>query len=182
MAKRRRPLLVLGAALLLLLLDAVVYLVFVQPLRSGQADEKATALQSQMDRATAEVARLERIERELPGATRRLDEFVNQQFLAEEVGYSGLVGELERAATDMGVRPGRIDFLRYPVRERPELVRVETTTTLEGSYANLLRFLEALERSGNFYLLKRLGLASTTPGGKLKLDLTLETYLRRGRA
>lgn len=172
----------LGAMVLLLALDGAVYFGVVAPRRSRRLDEQVAAmLEPQVEQAAQEVARLERIERDLPATMQQLDRFLNQHFLAEEAGFSAIVDELEGAGDHSGVEPGRVDFRPYGVRDRPELVRIEITTTVEGGYRNLLRFLEALERSGNVYLLERLGLASTIGQGKLKLDLTLETYLRRGR-
>lgn len=183
MAKRTGRQLFVGALLLLLGLDAVIYFGVVRPLDFADFDEKAqAALAFEVERARAEVERLEQIEGNLPATIAQLDRFVAQHFLGEEAGYSGMVGELERAAADVGVRRGRVDFHPYSVRERPELVRIEITTTVEGSYLNLLRFLEALEQPANFYLLERLELASATRGPSLKLDLKLETYVRRRRA
>lgn len=182
MRNRRTRQWFLGTMVALVALDAAVYFAWVRPLQSAALDEKEMAvLEREMERSAAEVARLERIEHDLPGATVQLDRFVTQHFLAEQAGYSALVGELARTVADAGVRSGRVDFRSFGARDRPELLRIEMTTTVEGSYPNLLRFLEALERSENFYLLKRLELASTTSGGSLRLDFTLETYLRRLR-
>ncbi|MFQ5817368.1 MAG: type 4a pilus biogenesis protein PilO [Terriglobia bacterium] len=180
MAKRRGQQWFLGALVLLLVLDAGVYFGLVQPLASMSFDEKTqAALAVQVERAQAEVARLGQIERDLPATTTHLDQFVTQHFLAEQAGYSAIVEELERAAAAVGVRPGRVDFHPYAVRERPELVRIEIETTVEGRYQSLLGFLGVLERSANFYLLQRLDLASATRGGSLKLNLKLDTYLRK---
>jgi len=168
---------------LLLIADVVIYLVIVRPQRPRARSEVAAvaALEAQVARTREEVQRLRRIVRELPATRKQLDDFLVQRFPSEEAGYSVVVAELESAATDSGVRPGRANFRSYVVREHPELVRKEITTTVEGGYVNLLRFLEHLERSVNFYLLDRLGLVSTATSGTLKLDLTIQTYFRQAR-
>lgn len=180
MAQRNRQRMYWGVLLALLVLDAAVYFFWVRPARHARLDPgEVAALEREVERLETEVARLERIERALPRATRELDGFVQQHFVPAGAGSSALVSELERAAAEAGVRAGRVDFHPRPVRDRPELTRLEITTTVEGSYANLLRFLDALERSGNFCLLDRLSLVAGTRGGSLKLDLGLTTYLRR---
>jgi Tfp pilus assembly protein PilO len=49
--------------------------------------------------------------------------------------------------------------------------------TMEGPYPSLVSFINALERSGNFYLLDNLALDSSA-NGMLRLSLELRTYFR----
>jgi len=167
----------------LLAADLVVYLVLLRPpgVAARPETEALASLEQQVAQIAQEVQRLRRIEQELPATRKQLDDFLARRFLSQDAGYSRVVDELERAATDSGVRPGRADFRTHSVREQPELVREEITTTVEGGYVNLLRFLEHLERSPNFYLLERLGLVSSAASGSLKLDLTIHTYFRQAR-
>mgnify|MGYP001608520988 FL=1 len=66
-------------------------------------------------------------------------------------------------------------------KERPLETRgvteVTVSATVEGDYVSVVRFINGLERSDNFYLLDSLGLASST-GGSIKLNLQLRTYFR----
>jgi len=48
---------------------------------------------------------------------------------------------------------------------------------VEGDYANVINFINGLERSNNFYVLDGLSLASST-AGNLRLNLQLRTYFR----
>ncbi|MGH9812869.1 MAG: hypothetical protein ACRD4T_07005, partial [Candidatus Acidiferrales bacterium] len=66
-------------------------------------------------------------------------------------------------------------------KERPEMLQLQINTSVEGSYANLLRFMEELERSPHFFLVQDLNVASQR-GGEVKLEMTLLTYFRRGTA
>lgn len=168
---------------LLLAADGVIYLVLLRPQRSPARTEidAVADLEHRVAQAVQEVQRLRRITQELPATRKQLDDFLAQRFLSQDTGFSVVVDELESAAADSGVRPGRASFRSYPIREYPEVVRMEITTTVEGGYVSLLRFLEHLERSANFYLLDRLGLVSTATSGTLKLDLTIQTYFRQAR-
>lgn len=180
MPNTRRQRWFVRALLVLLVLNAGVYFLLLRPLTAEPIDERAVAaLEAEGERAGQEVARLAGMERNLPVTAQQLNQFAREHFLDENAGFSAIVAELEQAAAQVGVRPGRVDFRSDAIKDRPELVRLEITTTLEGGYENLLRFLEALEQAQHFYLLKRLGLGSTTTGSSLQLDLTLETYLRR---
>ncbi|MFN0281755.1 MAG: hypothetical protein ACKVZ6_07260 [Kineosporiaceae bacterium] len=51
------------------------------------------------------------------------------------------------------------------------------TLPLEGGYANLRRFLHAVEISGEFLVIERVALAEGDEGGvRLALNITLATY------
>ncbi len=170
----------------LVVADTGFYWLVLRPQEATPLDEAALAeLGRQVAQAEAEVTRLERIAQALPTAGRDLSQFVAEHFHAEQTGSSALLAGFERVAGDVGVRPGRIEFRSFELKDRPELVRMEIRTTVEGGYRNIVQFLETLERSAHFYLVERLGLAASQErgaGGDLQLDLQLSTYLRRGSA
>jgi Tfp pilus assembly protein PilO len=57
------------------------------------------------------------------------------------------------------------------------LDRLEIVVPLSGGYANLRRFLQALEESKNFLIIERVGLAKGREGGRmLELSINLATY------
>jgi hypothetical protein len=68
-----------------------------------------------------------------------------------------------------------------------DLQEIELDATVSGDYANIVRFLNALQRSKNTYIVDSLGLesdtttqgtAAVTPTG-LKVNLHLRTFFRK---
>ena len=57
------------------------------------------------------------------------------------------------------------------------MVEIEISTVVDGDYASLVRFINGLEHSNNFYVLDNLALAAGS-AGVLKLNLQLRTYFR----
>jgi Tfp pilus assembly protein PilO len=59
-----------------------------------------------------------------------------------------------------------------------ELDRLEMIVPLEGGYANLRKFLQAVENSDKFLIIERVNLAENKEGGGslLQLNITLATY------
>jgi hypothetical protein len=57
------------------------------------------------------------------------------------------------------------------------LDRVEIAAEVSGDYLQLVRFINALERSKLFFIVDDLGLGEQQ-GGAVKLQIKLETYLR----
>lgn len=57
------------------------------------------------------------------------------------------------------------------------VVQVNISESVEGNYQSLITFLNALQRSKNFYILDGLGLSSSL-AGNVRLSLQLRTFFR----
>ena len=124
----------------------------------------------------ADNARLEKFRTELPADEKQWDQFFNTHFHPAGAGYSAIsqdLGELSRSA---GLQSDSITFHQHTPDARG-LMEIDISTGVEGNYDSLIRFLDKLEHSDNFYVLDTLALASSS-GGKLRLNLQLRTYFR----
>ncbi len=61
--------------------------------------------------------------------------------------------------------------------EKRGIAEVELTTTVDGDYPSLVRFINGLERSQNLYLLDSLSLVAGQEG-RIKLNVSMRTYFR----
>lgn len=130
---------------------------------------EVAALQSNLDQAEA-------VRRSIPRIAAESDQFYGQELLGPSQGYASLVADLGTIAQQAGLETSGVRFQQkaasaHGVRE------VDATAVIEGSYAGLIRFINGLERSKNFYVLDSLELASST-GGLIKLNIRLHTYFR----
>ena len=57
------------------------------------------------------------------------------------------------------------------------MVEVEIASVVNGDYSSVVRFINGLEHSDNFYVLEGLALAAGS-AGELRLNLHLRTYFR----
>lgn len=164
----------------LLLLDGVVYFGWVRRLAGLPATEPAqlAALEREVGGRVAEVARLRRVRDQLPQLRPQLDKFTAERFPSERAGFSRVAEELDATASETGVQLGRVAYQSQEEKDRPELLRIEITTNVEGGYPNLLHYLEALERSPRFYLINELNVVGTE-GGSVRVEMKLATYFRR---
>lgn len=162
----------------LLLVDAV--LVFTAVLAAGSEVEGQIA---QRDRLREEhgllqddVTRARAIRDQMPDIGRECDEFFRQQFVESTPGYSVIIEDLGRVAGRAGLRASTISFRQNDLGKRG-VTEVFVTASVEGDYPSLVRFINGLERSENFYLLNGLVLTSAS-GGVIRLNLELRTYFR----
>lgn len=124
----------------------------------------------------ADVRRVAAIREHLPEVQRQCDRFFADELLDTRTGYSTVVGDLTSISEKSGLRATSINF-KQRLLEKRGVTQVDVVTTVEGDYASLVKFINGLERSENFYLLDSLSLAAST-GGTIKLNMQLRTYFR----
>jgi type IV pilus assembly protein PilO len=160
----------LGAICLL----AAIYLVF--PLGRDKA-----ALYAELDAKRAEATVLEsqvRPLRNLPRLLARSEADITTFYSERLPGrFSRVTEEIGRLAAKNGVQLEDVKYESLDVTEVPTLQEVQVRATLSGKYANLVRFINAVERNKVFFLVHGLELGDEQ-SGNVRLDLQMETYLR----
>ncbi len=91
-------------------------------------------------------------------------------------GYSALEDDLGALARTAGLRTEGLSFRQHPADKRG-VTEIEIGATVDGDYPSVVRFIDGLERSDNFYILDSLSLAAGS-AGQLKLNLQLRTFFR----
>ncbi len=176
---RRWKLWVRVAILVLFALDGALLLVrwrMAVTSSRQQLERERLALQLETARLRANLARAAQIQARLPQIGRDCDRFYQQDLLGMENGYPALVGDLGKIASGAGLHASGIRFTQKDLKEHG-VTEIEADAVIEGDYPALVRFINGLEQSKNFYLLDGLSLASSTPG-RIKLNVRLRTYFR----
>lgn len=84
--------------------------------------------------------------------------------------------EVEELAQQFNLQSTQITYQNEILRNEG-IERYATTLPLEGGYANLRRFIQALEKSNKFLVIERVALGEGQEGGvMLQLNITLATY------
>jgi hypothetical protein len=167
-----------GAVALLLLLNLGLVLSIWRAAESApqaQRDER-DRLAAQARLMAADVGRAQAIRQRLPQKGRECDQFYAEELVPASSGYSTLVSDLGEIAGHAGLKTNIVGFKQKELAERG-VTEVKITAAVEGDYPSLIRFINGLERSKNFYLLDQLTLASSSTGG-IKLNMELRTYFR----
>jgi Tfp pilus assembly protein PilO len=123
-----------------------------------------------------DVHRVAAIRDHLPEVRRQCDDFFSKELRPASSGYSGIVADLNSIAHEAGLRTGDLRFTQREVGNRG-ITEIEMSGTVTGAYPNLVSFINGLERSGSFYVLESLELASST-GSELRMNVRLKTYFR----
>jgi len=169
----------IGIALGLLLLVDVALVVFLwNGSRQGpdvlRAERNRLALQAKL--LKADLKRGDSIRASLPQVGKDCDAFYRNSFLDEKTGYSQIESDLGSIAQKANVRTAELSFQQKPIEGRG-VNEISIKTSVEADYPSLVRFINGLERSKNFYLVDELHLASATVGG-IRLEIEMHTYFR----
>jgi|HubBroStandDraft_1064217.scaffolds.fasta_scaffold584740_1 Tfp pilus assembly protein PilO len=173
-----------GAIVALFLLDfGLVYISWQSSPEAVQAlREQRDRLETQYKKLKGDVERGDRIKTTVSKGQQDYDSFYKATFLSSQDGYSSIEADLTQLASKAGLRTVGIQFEQKEVKGRG-VTDVGITESVEGNYNSVVQFINGLERSKYFYLLKdlKLDLANGGQGvnnGTLRLHLELHTYFR----
>jgi type IV pilus assembly protein PilO len=168
---------VLGTLLVANLIAA--YAVF-QPV-GGSAEEleaEITTLRSDLQRRQAALAKMRTLVAKIEQARTTGDEFLTQYFTDRRTASSAIVSELDVAAKEAGMRPKERSFAYDPVEGSDTLSMMTVVANYEGTYGDLLQFVNRLDKSARFLILDTLTASPQQGGGVLNVQVKFNTFVR----
>jgi len=131
-----------------------------------------------LDLLNSDIERAERIRHDLPATVADYDRF-DASLLPAGTADSSVTAELDELAKKSGLR---IESLNFRYKELPgrNLTQLDLDTAVDGDYANIVKFMNNLQRSHNFYVVESLNLQAQGQGGPavMRIGLKMKTYLR----
>ena len=151
-------------------------------LASAQAAQQELALMLRnRDLLKKDIQRANEIRSHIPAIQKDCDAFEHSLF-PENTGYSSVSAELSSLATKSGLRLESRALSPKAVKGH-ELTEVKIEAQVTGDYRGVVKFLNALQRSENFYAVDGLaahaaGQTQGTPKGTLQVTVHIRTYFR----
>jgi len=142
------------------------------PMVQLEADSKKLGMLS------ADIDRAEKIRHDLPATISDCDRF-DGTLLPASSGDSAVIAELDDLAGKSGLQKQNLNFRHKEVAGRG-LTQVDLDTTVSGSYAAIVKFMNNLQRSKNNYIVESLSLQQEGQNNSsaLRIALHLKTYYR----
>jgi Tfp pilus assembly protein PilO len=180
-ARRRDPRGVVRAVLgaLLALNLAGLWFVFNPPGGSLEDLERETAAaRREILTRQGAIARLKLTTQRSGKAREAGDAFLAQHFLGRQTAYSTLVTELGAAAKSAGIKPREQTFAYEPIEGSDTLSLVLINATYEGSYADLIHFVNEIDRSERLLTIDQLQAQPLQGGGSLTITVRMNAFVR----
>jgi len=158
----------------------IVYL-FDSASSSLSPQQKLAAQDAQIKLLQADVARARAIRLSMPGTKADCDRFDNSLPLARQ-GYSVITAEFEQLGRESGLQISSLDFRPNDLAARG-MTELFVDVKVAGTYKSVVRFINGVQRSHNYYVLDTLSLAKDTAGtpgstGTVNVDLHLKSYFK----
>ena len=181
--KLNDPRLVMRAVLGALLLANVVAAVILLKPFGGSAEDlrrEQRSLDQQETASRTRLARTKQLVDKVQGAREAGDRFLGSYFMDEPTTSSYILQELTTAAKEAGITMGQGQVNREPIEGTDAMFMLSTQMAFEGSYANLTKFINLLDKSPRFMIIENMQ-ASAPPqqgGQKINVTLKIDTFVK----
>src|SRR5262245_65805775 len=145
-------------------------------LRTPMAQLEADSRKLQL--LNADLERAEKIRHDLPATIADCDRF-EASLLPASTGNSAITAELDELARKSGLQIQSVSLRHKDIAGR-NLTQVDIESAVTGDYANIVKFMNALQRSQSFYIAESLSLQSEAQGrtGAMHIGIRIKTYFR----
>jgi len=106
------------------------------------------------------------------------DQFLEKYFLDSQIAYSAVIEELRALAEKSGIKAGNHSFSAEPVEGSDTLGMVTITGDYQGTYADVIEFMNAVDRSPRFLTIDRLQATPQQAQGALNVSLRINVFVR----
>jgi type IV pilus assembly protein PilO len=164
----------------LLAANLVAAVMAFKPFGGSAADlrREQQALRVQLGRLQARAATSKRLVEKVETARREGDQFLAKYVMDRRTMSSTIQDELNRTAKEAGIKalPATLDL--EPIEGSDTLEMISISAGYEGTYANLTKFVNLLDKSPRFLIIENMQTAPQQGGQALNVTLKLDTFVR----
>ena len=164
----------------LALFDLVFYLFAIGPLSESEREKRLLVenLRRQTGEQAARVEKLAAIVNKVETARTQGDELMEEIMLPRRTAFSAIVSEIDQASREAKVELRERGFNVEAIEGSNTLSMMTVTAGLDGSYDNLVKFLNLLDKSSKFLIIESLGAAPQQTGNLLSITIKLDAFVR----
>jgi len=164
----------------LLLLNIAAAVILFKPWGGSAEDleRRQADLRRQLAPQQAALAKTKALAEKVQKARSEGDEFMKKNMLDARTKYSSIIGELETAATRVGLKPKESTFAKEPIEGSDNLEMMTISANYEGAYPNLTKFINELDRSPRFLIIESLQASPQPLGPAINVNFRLNAFVR----
>ncbi len=177
------PRVLVRAALGLLLAANLAAAVFVFRPWGGSPEElqrRLSQLRADVRQRAETVQRLSTLVETVEKTHNEADGFMGKYFLDTRTAYSTVLTELGDLAREAGIKQKEHSFTTEPIEGSDTLSMMVITGYYEGTYADLVQFVNRLDRSDRFITIESLQATPQQSQGMLNVIVKLNVFVRGG--
>ena len=135
--------------------------------------QQLTSMQTRLEKTKALVAKAER-------ARKDGDDFLAEYTTVRRAAFSTILAELQRVSQEAGIQARPVNYDLEQVEGSDTLYQMNISSAYEGSYTNLTKFVNLLDKSPRFLIIESLTAApqQSNTGDLLSVSIKLDTFVR----
>jgi type IV pilus assembly protein PilO len=164
----------------LLLANVAAAIIAFKPFGGGADDlqRQEASLQQQLSSMRKRIDANKALVDKMQKARKDRDDFLAQYVADERLGASTIYEELNRIATEAGVKQLPVTFNQQDIEGSDSFKMYTVTEGCEGSYASLAKFINLVDKSPHFLIIESLNTAAPQQGsGALNVQLKIDTFV-----
>ncbi|MGD0730567.1 MAG: hypothetical protein ABR956_04840 [Terracidiphilus sp.] len=162
-----------GAGVLLVLVIVLgIRLGFDWAATNGRSTDALASKQIELKALEMQTAPLRGLDKRVDDSRRQIRAFYEKRIPPNYSSIAERIGDLQVAS---GVRLSRVQYTQGPAGV--DVTEISMDAGVSGSYPEIMRFVNSLERDRNFFVIRAMGLAGQQ-GGLVNLRLRVSTWLR----
>jgi type IV pilus assembly protein PilO len=181
----RDPKAVLRAVLGVLLAANLIAAFFIwRPLGGSPQDleEQLRALQNQVKQRRAALDIIRTVSSKVEKGRSEGSAFMKTYFLNDRVASMTILAELNTAAKQAKIKTKEHTFASEPIDGSADLNMMTINGNYEGTFADLMQFVNLLDRSKQLIIIDSLQAQPQATGGLLNVNMKLNTFVREAKA
>ena len=147
-----------------------------------ELDAQISTMRSQLQQRQAAMARTRSLVSKIEQARTSGDQFLTEYFMDRRTASSTILSELDRAAKEAGMRPKERSFAYDPIEGSETLSMMTVVANYEGTYGDLLQFVNRLDKSAKFLILDTLMASPQQGGNVLNVQVKFNSFVREAAA
>jgi Tfp pilus assembly protein PilO len=166
----------------LAILNLAAFLWLIQPGgTAAELDDQLNVLRAQVQRQQAALGRLRAVAKKVETAQAQQEEFMKGYFMDRRTASSTILTEIGSAARQAGLKPKEHAFIIEPIEGSETLSMMTITANYEGSYADLIQFVNQVDRSKRFLIIENITASPQQIPGMLASRFKINTFVREER-
>lgn len=164
----------------LLFLNLIAAYAVLQPV-GGSAEEleaQIASMRSSIQQRQNALTRMRALVAKIETGRQSGDEFLQKYFLEDRTKSSSILAELDAAAKETGMKVKERSFAYDPVEGSDTLSMMTVVANYEGTYSDLLEFVNKLDKSPRFLILDTLTASPQVSGPTLNVQFKFNAFVR----
>jgi len=166
------------AVLLLMNLVALYFVIYTPGGSPTELDEQAASLRTQVFQRIATLKQTRVTAQKIERGRVEGDQFMGGYFMTARTASSSIVDELSKAAKEAKITAKEHSLSTEEIEGSANLRMMTITGSYEGTYADLIEFVNRLDRSPRLLIIESLNATPQQGKGTLNISVKLETFVR----